>query len=546
MTSDATQPDSPDTVSLKLSDDDRRVLAIIPAGEQVTAVTAADLQLMLQTEGYGDWQTLDAGIAQACGLPGKSDQVQEVAIAECVDGQLSITVSDDSLQAFLTVTPPRGGEPVDVVMIRQVLGKLEISHGIIETALQAEVCERQLIAQGEPALDGEDTRFESLLPEVHDKRPKIKDDGTVDYREIGAFVTVSAGDALMRKHPRTTGTNGRDVHGKIIMARPGQELPFADHLSGADVDSEDPDLLRATIGGQPEVTDHGMNVNPVLTVRDVDLTTGNIDFDGTVNIQGDVVEGLRVRATGDIRISGTVEGATLQANGDIAISGGVIGRGELRNEAGDPGPDIAQLKSGGSITARFIENAIVEAANNITVADLLCHSELTAFNCIVVGKKGSKNGHILGGSTKATISITAQVIGSQAYIHTLLEVGSDPTLHQEIRRHERALADKEVERERLTTLIGRLDSATDEQSQQTLTRVFATLNRTDDDASQLGAQLTRLRARYQITGKARVEVGKHAYPNTSVCIGDASTVVREATGAGSYTLSDDTVVFNFE
>jgi len=540
---ETTPPDSPDTVSLKLSDDARQVLAVLPGAEQA-ALTAADLQRMLSAEGYGEWRELDAGIAQACSLAGKSPEPREVAIAEYVDGQLSISVSDDSLQAFLTVTAPQGGSPVDTRMIQQALAEQGISHGIVHTALHAGPTEKRLIAQGEPATDGEDTRFESLLPDVQDRRPKINEDGTVDYHEIGAFVTVSAGDALMRKHPPTTGTNGCDVYGKAIMARPGRELAFAYPLSGAEVDDEDPDLLRASIGGQPEFVDHGMNVNPVMNVHNIDLTTGNVDFDGTVNVQGDVAEGLRIQATGDVRVSGMVDGAVIQANGDIAVSGGVIGRGNVRNESRKRGPGTAQLKSGGCISARFIENAIVEAAKDITVHELVAHSDLTALNCIVVGKKGSKKGHILGGFTKATAFISAQVIGSQAHVRTALEVGSDPALHDEIRHHERTLADKEAEYDRLTTLIGRLRSATDEHSKQTLERVFATLKQTGDDAKELKKELTCLKARHRITDKARVEVKERAYPNTSICIGDASTVVREAIGAGDYTLSDKTIVFS--
>lgn len=545
MTVESAQSSPLDIISLKLSEDGRQVLAVIPAGEQVGALKATDLQGMLRAEGYAQWHQLDAGLTQACGMLGKTAEICEVAIAERLDGDLSINISDDAMQAFLTITPPQGGVSVDTLMIRHALNESNISHGIIESALQAEVREASLIAQGEPAHDGEDTRFDSLLPEVQDKRPKINDDGTVDYHEIGAFVTVRAGDALMRKRAPTAGRNGCDIHGKVIMAKPGKDLPFARKLSGAEVDAEDPNLLRASIGGQPEIIDHGMNVNPVMCVKSVDLSTGNIDFDGTVNIQGDVAENLRVRATGDILVSGTVEGAVLQAGGDITIGRGIIGRGETRDGAGDPSSSTAHLKSGASIKARFIEHAIVEAENNITVGELVSHSELTAFNCIVVGKEGSKKGHIIGGTIKATISVTAQIIGSRANVVTVIEVGGDPKLHDEIRKCERELWETSSEYDRLTTLIGRLRSMSDEKSKQTLARVFATLKKLGDDSALLRKQLARLRARYQLADKAKVQVGKHVYPNTSIFIGEVNTVVRERSEAGDYTLSGGSIVFNF-
>ncbi len=545
MNAEATQQNEPVPLTLKLSEDERQVLGVIPAGNGITPLKAVDVKRLLKTEGYAQWRWLDTGIAKVCSLLGKSPDNQEVPVAECLDGELNISVSKDALQAFMSITPPQGGKPVDRQMIQQALEERGINHGILPSALRAEVMDKQLIAQGEPAVDGDDTRFESLLPQAPDKRPTIKADDTVDYREIGAFITVEAGDALMRKHPATPGTNGCDIHGNVLTAKPGRELPFASKLSGTEVDSEDLDLLRASIGGQPQIVDRGMTVNPVIRVDNVDLSTGNIHFDGTVNVRGDVAEGLHVHATGDIYVSGMVEGADLVAGGDIAVSRGVVGRGEVKKRVNDQGRGIASLKSGGSIKARFIEHAIVEAKNNITVGELVSHSELTAFNFIVVGKKGSKKGHIIGGTIKATVSVAAQVIGSPANVVTVIEVGGDPKLHDEIRHRERELAETDREYDRLTTLIGRLRSMNDEKSKQTLARVFATLKKLGDDSTQLRKQLAPLRSRYQLADKAKVQVGKHAYPNTTIFIGEVNTVVRERSEAGDYILSDNAIVFNF-
>ena len=381
MNSEATQERVPATLTLTLSEDGRQVLAVVPAGNDVITVKPVDVKRLLKDEGYADWHALDVSIAQVCSLVGKSPETQEVPIAECLDGELNISVSKDALQAFLSITPPQGGEPVDETMVRRALEERDIHYGILPSALRAEVADKQLVAQGEAAVDGDDTRFESLLPEAPDKRPLINEDGTVDYREIGAFVTVDAGDALMRKHPPTPGTNGCDIHGNVLMARAGKNLAFASKLSGVEVDADDPaDLLRASIGGQPEVVDRGMNVNPVIRVDNVDLSTGNIHFDGTVKIRGNVAEGLKVHATSDIYVSGMIEGAELEAGGDIVVSRGIVGRGEVRKKGGEQGCGIARLKSGGTVKARFIENAVVEATDTIQVGELVTHSELIALN----------------------------------------------------------------------------------------------------------------------------------------------------------------------
>jgi hypothetical protein len=57
---------------------------------------------------------------------------------------------------------------------------------------------------------------------------------------------------------------------------------------------------------------------------DVDLKTGNIDFDGDVYITGDIKEGMKVRAGNNLSVLGTVTGAELSAGGNISVTGNVI------------------------------------------------------------------------------------------------------------------------------------------------------------------------------------------------------------------------------
>ena len=541
--SDETEYPRPSTISLELAEDEKQVLAVVRPGAGGTTLRAVDVKRMLKAEGYAEWRWLDTGIGKVCSLMGKAPESQEVPVAERLDGELNISVSKDALQAFMSITPPQGGKPVDRQMIQQALEERSIHHGILPSALRGEVMDKQLIAQGEPAVDGDDTRFESLLPEAPDKRPTVNADGTVDYREIGAFITVEAGDALMRKHPATPGTNGCDIHGNVLMAKPGRELPFASKLSGAEVDSEDPDLLLASIGGQPEIVDKGMNVNPVIRVDNVDLSTGNIHFDGSVNVRGNVAEGLQVHATRDIYVSGMVEGAELVAGGDIVVNRGVVGRGEVKKRADDHNRGIARLKSGRSVKARFIENAVVEATNTIKVGELVTHSRLMAFNAITVGRKGARKGHIIGGTTRATLSVTAQVIGSQANVPTVIEVGADPDLHDEIMKSETDLTRQDQEYKKLSTVIARLRSRTDEPAKETLDRIFATLKQLDKDINSARQRLGRLQGRYELIEKAQVNVGKQVYPNTEISIGDESTVVRHGTNAGSYARTGGRVAF---
>jgi uncharacterized protein (DUF342 family) len=381
---------------------------------------------------------------------------------------------------------------------------------------------------------------------VKDTRPQINDDGSVDYHEIGSFITVNAGDLLMRRTPPTKGTNGIDIYGKIIPAKPGKDIPYANHLTGAEVDKSDRNLLIASTGGQPQIVDHGMTVSPVINLKDVDLSTGNIDFDGTVNIKGDVVEGMKIYATGDIIVNGMMEGADLQAGGNIIISKGVIGRGELRTDNGEPGHGIAILKSEGSIEARFIENAIVHADENVTAGELVSHCEISALNQVLVGKKGAKKGHILGGITKAVVAVEAQVLGSQSNVKTIIEVGNNPELHERTLQVEQSYNEKLEEQQKLGTLIHRLKEQTDAKSQAIMARALSTLKKINEDLATITEEKLQLEKQDNLTESAKVTVRKHAFPGVSITIGKNTYTVNDRTEAGSFVLEDKTVVFKYQ
>ena len=126
---------------------------------------------------------------------------------------------------------------------------------------------------------------------------------------------------------------------------------FAPALSGVQVALEDSNLLKATVVGQPVLVSHGVMVEPVLRLAEVNLASGNIYFDGTVQIDGEVTQGMKVQAKGDIEVGGTVDGGLLDAGGDIRVAGGII--------AG------AQVKAHGAVSARFGENCSIWAGTVI-------------------------------------------------------------------------------------------------------------------------------------------------------------------------------------
>jgi len=543
-----TEPvDSPPTLTLKCNPADKQLVAIIPEGTNVLSISLPDIHTMISDQGCAEWRMLNDALAQVCKLMGTLTAEREVIVAEYLDGEFSLSVSDDFLIAYLSITSPSGGNAVEESQVSTAMANRGFTQGITHDAIRAAIvscnADKILVARGISPKQGTDTTFESLVPEAKDIRPKVNDDGSVDYHEIGAFITVNVGDKLMRRLPSTAGTNGIDVYGKVISATAGKDLSYANGLCGVETDPDDANVLIASIGGQPEIIEAGAKVHPVINVKNVDMGTGNIDFNGTVKITGDVSEGMKIYATGDILINGMVEGAELSADGDIIINKGVIGRGEARSADGEPGVGAAQLTSGGSIEARFIENALVEAAENVTVGELVSHSEIIAHNQVVIGKKGAKKGHILGGKVQARMRVTAQVIGSQANIQTLVQVGSNPELREKRVQLKAGLQEKMQEYEKLTTLISRLRNQKDEKSKAILVRALSTLKKLNTNIKEITEQQEILTAQDELISESKVTVGKHAFPGVVITVCDSTHSVRDRTEAGEFLLDEDYVQF---
>jgi uncharacterized protein (DUF342 family) len=157
---------------------------------------------------------------------------------------------------------------------------------------------------------------------------------------------------------------------------------------------------------------------------DVNLSTGNIEFIGTVIVRGDVKDGFKINAGEDIIINGVVEGAELKCGGKMTIGGGVSGN------------DKARINCPGDANIKYIRNAIVDVGGNLTSAQAIMHSKITVANKVTVaGKKGV----IVGGQVIAGREVNAASIGSNFATPTEIVVGEAVGLRDELHKMETEL-----------------------------------------------------------------------------------------------------------
>lgn len=355
--------------------------------------------------------------------------------------EIELNVSTDRMTAYLRVKPAFSGQTVPVGFLLDFLAKKGIVYGVLKDDIESFCTQRKFFtelvcAQGLEPVDEEDAKMEYHFRTDAEAMPKQKEDGTVDFRELGLVQNVSKGDVLCRIVMPAKGKDGTDIYGHTVPYKRGKLLAFP---SGSNtVVSEDRRTLTAGIDGCIEYKNSILNVNSLFVVRgDVDSASGNIDFRGSVTVQGDVREGFSVKAGGDIAVRGMVEGAVMEAGGSITISNGMKGMGRGR------------LRAGGNITGKYFENVSMECGGDI-YADVVMNSRAEAAGSVILR---GRQALLIGGRVKAGHQIYANSIGTDSNVRTDVMIESD--------RLENLLLE---EGESLTSLQAQLDYARKEES----------------------------------------------------------------------------------
>ena len=334
------------------------------------------------------------------------------------DALITIDIADQEMHAYVTLSPPGpGGSDLSMDAVLAFLRNNRVINGVLEDALQEledrpRYKEPVLVAEGARPQNGHDACVQFNF-ETDKTKYRLREaaDGRVNFKELGLIQNVVAGQPLARKLPPESGQTGRTVTGKVIPARNGKDIPSP---LGRNVHmADDGTTIIADINGQVIFLGGKINVEEIFTIPgDVDLKTGNIMFLGTVVVQGNVEDGFSVKASGNVEVHGNVGKCEIVAEGDIVVHQGITGKSG------------GVVQAGKSIWAKFIENAHVEAGENVIVSDGLINSTVVANKKIICqGKRAA----IVGGWYRACEEINAKTLGSPVGgAETTLEVGYDP------------------------------------------------------------------------------------------------------------------------
>lgn len=329
------------------------------------------------------------------------------------DFEISISISSDYYSASISVDINNPEAPITRDKIIEALRLKNVTFGLdydaIDIIIQNSGHARGVtVARGIPHENGKDGEITYYVDLVKEFKPKILENGNVDFKDTSFVKTVQVGTLLASKTLPTEGRNGTTVTNKIIKAKPGKPVLLK---YGKNVNlSADELSISSAINGSVQFDGEKISVIETLDIQgDVGPKTGNIHFGGKVFISGNVLSGYEIECTGDLEIRGVVESAMINCSSNVTIGMGVQGN------------EVAVLKIGGSLIANFLNNCEAHVKGNIETNSVL--------NCNIVCDSGlyvkGRQGLIVGGELDVKREVIAKTIGTDAGINTVIRMGID-------------------------------------------------------------------------------------------------------------------------
>lgn len=427
--------------------------------------------------------------------------------------------------AKIRLYPPSDkGARLSTSELKNLIEQNGVKYGIIEKnieiALKARLyCMDILVAKAKLPVNGSDAEIVYSFNAEKTLKPTMSEDGSVDFHKLDMIESVKEGQLLATLIPIDYGEPGKDVYGNMIRPKKVRNKRLR---HGKNIHLSDDKLqMYSDVSGNVTLVNDMVFVTDTYTIEgDVGPSTGDIDYDGAVEVKGNVITGYTVKATGDITVNGAVEGAMLISEGKIVLKRGMQGMGK------------GVMEAKGDVISNFIESATVKSGGAI-YTDAIMHSNISANGDVIVN---GKRGLIAGGSVKTTTKIETKVAGSTMGTQTELEVGFDTTLGERYRNIEKHIDQMTDEKDSIVKNLkilqkrmqtkGKLEPEKMKLIKEGTERIKV-IDQTIEEETEAYERIDEEMQRTSDGGKVRVE--NIAYPGVKIVISNISTFVHTET-----------------
>lgn len=492
---------------------------LFPARDGGEEIKTTELQAYLERGGYTyDLTTLHKAILE------QRELVFPLGAGQCppYKEDYQITVSADNMTAVARFfAPSETGKRLTLDEFIRDLRFRNVTAGIqLETLKkhfeEPAYCTDIIVAKGKEPRHGTDAQIEYFFnTDVH-IQPTMLEDGSVDFFHLNVINHCRKGDVLARIIPADEGDYGEDVIGNKIKPREvhKQVLKYGNNIQM----SEDRLSISSMVNGHVMLVEDKVFVSDVYEVENVDISTGNIDFEGSVQVNGNVASNFEVKAKGNVIINGVVEGARIYAEGNIIIARGMNGMSK------------GILKAGGNIVAKFLENANASAEGYISTESIL-HSDVSAGTEITVS---GKRGFITGGRIHAGNKVTVKNLGAVMGASTIVEVGVNPQIKMQYMQTQKEVAEIIKVIKSVQPVIANFTEKKAKGARFSTDQVnyvkgaIKTLTEKKAELEQKNSLMKELQLMFDPTKKAEIVITGEVYPGTTLIIGDVSRMIQSS------------------
>ncbi|MDR1117321.1 MAG: FapA family protein [Oscillospiraceae bacterium] len=428
-----------------------------------------------------------------------------------LDEDIAVYITRNAMSASIRFLPAEeGGNMLTLGAVKEKLAAAGVLFGADYEAIARLLENKEYgveydIASGTEPEDGKDGYIEYHFRLITTGAPKDIGKGRVDLRELDLFERVSKGQLLVTRHPPTLGEPGFTVKNEMKPPKRGraEAIPRGKNV----VTNEEKTQMYSAKDGMVNFENRVVTVSDVYVVKgDCDMGVGNIDFDGSIIINGAVMGGMTIRAKNNIVIGGVVEGAKIIAGGDVELKRGILGM------------DRGLISAEGSVIAQFIERAAVRAGISVR-SDTIVHSNVEAGGTVsALGKRGS----IIGGTVRACGEIRAQYIGAASHTQTNVEIGIPQQKRDRISFLQGSIKKANEETAKLGSIIAYFNSdkgKADSQNAEKKASVIMSIEQNAKIMEEYSEELYELENEAAKLNSGKIHVSNTLYPGVRIIIG---------------------------
>ncbi|CRF33128.1 polymerase [Brachyspira suanatina] len=265
---------------------------------------------------------------------------------------------------------------------------------------------------------------------------KESETGAIDFKERGFIHNIEAGIQIAHFMEEKPSIDGLDIYDVLMEAHHDDDPCYK--LGKNVVVDPDGITIRSGIRGILSNHNNTLSVSTVAEIDKVDLSTGNIEVNGSLIIKDNVAPGFSIKTEGDIYVHGNIEDAYIECAGNLIVSGGIIG-----------GPN-STIHVNGKMYSQFIRNANIICKGDV-LSQQLVNAEIAGNDRVIVleGK-----GVIIGGNVKALNGVWAKSIGSMSESKTTITVGRDAEADAEFKNIVATVKTNKEEMSKIKSLLG--------------------------------------------------------------------------------------------